>query len=115
LGESPFYFVYLINKGNIMAYTITPLSGIDLNDTQTVAEQALLSGLVTFGPLGAEVFASDGRRYVWAKAGATITTATTTCSINASTFVVTPSAGTYTSPVAAMASGDYGWFSAASV
>ena len=45
----------------------------------------------------------------------TITTATTTCSINASTFVATASAGTYTSPVAAMASGDYGWFSAASV
>ena len=98
-----------------MAYTITPLSGIDLNDTQTVAEQALQAGLVTFGPLGAEIFASDGRRYVWAKAGATITTATTTCSINASTFVATASAGTYTSPVAAMASGDYGWFSAASV
>ena len=99
-----------------MAYTITPLSGIDFNDTQTVAELAANGTTVpTFGPLGAEVFASDGRRYVWAKAGATITTATTTCSINASTFVATASAGTYTSPVAAMASGDYGWFSAASV
>ena len=98
-----------------MAYTITPLSGIDLNDTQTVAEQALLSGLVTFGPLGAETFASDGRRYVWAVAGGAITASTTTCSINASTFVATGSAGTYLSPTAAMASGDYGWFSAASV
>ena len=43
-----------------MAYTITPLSGIDLNDTQTVAEQTANAGLVTFGPLGAEIFASDG-------------------------------------------------------
>ena len=99
-----------------MAYTITPLAGIDLVDTQTVAEQALNGGTTpTFGPLGEEVFASDGRRYVWAKAGAAITASTTTCSINASTFVATASAGTYLSPTAAMASGDYGWFSAASV
>jgi hypothetical protein len=98
-----------------MAFTITPLSGIDLNDTQTVAEQALNGGVVTFGPLGAEVFGSDGRRYVWAKAGSAITASTTTCAINASTFVATGAAGTYLSPTAAMASGDYGWFSAASV
>ena len=98
-----------------MAYTITPLAGIDLVDTQTVAEQTLNAGLVTFGPLGAEVFASDGRRYVWAVAGAAITASTATCSINASTFVATASAGTYLAPTVAMASGDYGWFSAASV
>ena len=98
-----------------MAYTITPLAGIDLNDTQTVAEQALLSGLVTFGPLGAEVFASDGKRYVWAKAGSAITASTATCSINTTTFVATGGAGTYAGPAVAMASGDYGWFGAASV
>jgi hypothetical protein len=98
-----------------MAYTITPLSGIDLSDTQTVAEQALLSGLVTFGPLGAEVFASDGKRYVWAKANATITASTTTCSISPTTFLVTATGGAYTSPAVAMAAGDYGWFGAASV
>ena len=98
-----------------MAYTITPLSGIDLNDTQTAAEQALLSGLVTFGPLGAEVFASDGKRYVWAKAGSTIAASTATCSINTTTFVATGGAGTYAGPAVAMASGDYGWFGAASV
>jgi len=98
-----------------MAFTTLPIAGIDLNDTQTVAEQALQSGLVTFGPLGVETFASDGRRYVWAKAGAAITASTTTCAINASTFVATGAAGTYTSPAVAMASGDYGWFSATSV
>jgi len=98
-----------------MAFTITPLAGIDLNDTQTVAEQALQSGLVTFGPLGAEVFTSAGKRAVWAVAGAAITASTTTCAINASTFVATGAAGAYTSPAVAMASGDYGWFTAASV
>ena len=98
-----------------MAFTITPLAGIDLVDTQTVAEQATTSGLVTFGPLGAEVFASDGLRYVWAKAGEAITASTATCSINTTTFVATASAGTYKAPVTTMASGDYGWFSKASV
>ena len=98
-----------------MAYTITPLSGIDLNDTQTVAEQGLNGGVVTFGPLGAEVFASDGKRYVWAKAGSAITASTATCSINTTTFVATGGAGTYAGPAVAMASGDYGWFGAASV
>lgn len=98
-----------------MAFTITPLAGIDLVDIQTVAEQTTLSGLVTFGPLGAEVFASDGLRYVWAKAGEAITASTATCSINTTTFVATASAGTYKAPVTTMASGDYGWFSKASV
>jgi hypothetical protein len=98
-----------------MAYSTLPIAGVDLVDTQTVAEQALNGGVVTFGPLGAETFASDGKRYVWAVAGAAITASTTTCSINASTFVATASAGTYLSPTATMASGDYGWFAATSV
>jgi hypothetical protein len=98
-----------------MAFTITPLSGIDLNDTQTVAEIALNGVGPSFGPLGAEVFASDGKRYVWAKAGSTIAASTATCSINTTTFVATGGAGLYAGPTVAMASGDYGWFGAASV
>jgi hypothetical protein len=96
-----------------MAFTTLPIAGVDLN--QTVAEQALQSGLVTFGPLGTETFANDGKRYVWAKAGETIAASTATCSINTTTFVATGSAGTYAGPTVAMASGDYGWFSKASV
>ena len=99
-----------------MAYSTLPIAGVDLVDTQTVAEQALNGGTVpTFGPLGAETFASDGLRYVWAKAGEAITASTATCAINASTFVATGAAGTYLSPTTAMASGDYGWFAATSV
>ena len=98
-----------------MAFSTLPIVGVDLVDTQTVAEQATLSGLVTFGPLGTETFASDGLRYVWAKAGEAITASTATCSINTTTFVATASAGTYKAPVTTMASGDYGWFSKASV
>jgi hypothetical protein len=54
-------------------------------------------------------------RYVLGVAGAAITASTATCSINASTFVVTASGGTYLSPAVAVASGDYAWFSKASV
>jgi hypothetical protein len=97
-----------------MAYSTLPIVGVDLNDTQTVAEQALNGGLVTFGPLGAETFASDGKRYVWAKAGTAIAASSATVVINASTFAATLGAGSYFTATS-MASGDYGWFSIASV
>ena len=97
-----------------MAFTTLPIAGVDLVDIQTVAEQATTNG-VSFGPLGVQTFANDGLRYVWAKAGEAITASTATCSINTTTFVATASAGTYKAPVTTMASGDYGWFSKASV
>jgi hypothetical protein len=62
-----------------------------------------------------QTFGSDGLRYVFAQAGAAITASLATCTVNASTFVATASGGTYLSPATAMASGDYGWFSKASV
>ena len=99
-----------------MAYTTLPIAGVDLADTQTVTELATNGTTApTFGPLGTQTFGNDGLRYVWAQAGAAITASTATCSVNASTFVATGSAGTYLSPASAMASGDYGWFSKASV
>jgi len=98
-----------------MAYSTLPIAGVDLVDTQTATELAAQGTPAQFGPLGAQTFGNDGLRYVWAVAGAAITAATTTCSVNASTFVATGSAGTYLSPAVAMASGDYGWFSKASV
>ena len=99
-----------------MAFTTLPIAGVDLVDTQTVADMALNGGTVpNFGPLGVQTFANDGLRYVWAKAGEAITASTATCSINTTTFVATASAGTYKAPTTTMASGDYGWFSKASV
>ena len=98
-----------------MAYSITPLSGVNLVSTTTTNPNSAGTAIPTFGPLGAEVFGSDGKRYVFAQAGAAITASTATCSINASTFVATGSAGSYTSPAVALASGDYAWFSATSV
>ena len=102
-----------------MAYTVLPIAGVLLNTT-TPIEFAYTNGstaesIPAFGPLGAQTYGSDGLRYVFAQAGAAITASTATCSVNASTFVATASAGTYLAPAVAMASGDYGWFSAASV
>jgi len=98
-----------------MAFTTLPIAGVDLVDTQTAAEIAATSTPVNFGPLGVQTFANDGLRYVWAVAGEAITASTATCSINTTTFVATASAGTYKAPTTTMASGDYGWFSKASV
>jgi len=97
-----------------MAYSVLPISGVDLVNTTTTNENSAGTAVPTFGPLGAETFGSDGKRYVFAQAGAAIAASTATCVVNASTFQVTLGAGTYLSG-ASMASGDYGWFSAASV
>ena len=98
-----------------MAYSITPLAGIDLYNTANTNPNSAGTLIATFAPTGAEVFGSDGKRYVFAQAGVAIAASTATCVINASTFVATASAGTYLSPATTMASGDYGWFSKASV
>jgi hypothetical protein len=98
-----------------MSYNITPTSGINLDDKVNTNPNSAGTGVPVNGPLGSQVFGSDGKRYVLGVAGAAVTASTATCSINASTFVVTPSAGAYTSPAVALASGDYAWFAATSV
>ncbi len=97
-----------------MAFSVTPLVGIDLTNTVTAA--AITAGQqVANQLLGVQVWGSDGKRYVFGKANASITASTTACTVNATTFLVTASGGSYTSPATDMVSGDYGWFSAASV
>ena len=97
-----------------MAYSVTPLSGIDLVNTVTAAN--ITAGQQSINQLlGVQVWGSDGLRYVFGKANASITASTTACTVNATTFLVTASGGSYTSPATGMVTGDYGWFSAASV
>jgi len=98
-----------------MSYNITPTSGIDLDSIVQTNPNSAGVAIPTNGPVGAQVFGSDGKRYVLAQAGAAIVASTATCSINASTFVATASAGSYLSPAVALASGDYAWFAVASV
>jgi hypothetical protein len=96
-----------------MAYSVTPLAGIDLVNTTTALEIA--AGYPVNALLGTQVWGSDGRRYVFAKASDSISASDTTCSVDATTFAASNVGGTYDSPAYAMVSGDYGWFSEASV
>ena len=96
-----------------MAYSVTPLVGIDLVNTVTAVQ--FTAGYPINQLLGVQVWGSDGLLYVFGKANATITASTTACTVNTSTFLVTASGGSYTSPATGMVTGDYGWFSKASV
>lgn len=92
-----------------MAYTITPLNGIDFSRVYPVGE------VPSFGPYGAEVFGSDGKIYVFAKAGGAIPASTAVCTVNPTTFAATATGGAYLSPATAMVTGDSAWFAKASV
>ena len=98
-----------------MSYSITPTAGINLDYAVQTNPNSAGTGVPVNGPLGSQVFAADGKRYVLGVAGAAVTASTATCSINASTFVVTASGGTYASPAVAVPSGSYAWFAATSV
>ena len=98
-----------------MAYTVTPVIGVDFNNIVNTNTNSAGTAVPTFGPLGAEVFGSDGKIYVLGQANASITASTTACTVNATTFLVTASGGSYTSPAVDLVSGNVAWFSKASV
>lgn len=100
------------------AFSITPTIGVDLVNTLPAtlyATGGVQQGYTAPYKLGQEVWGSDGKRYVFAQAGGSITASTAVCTVNAGTFQATNSGGSYTSPATNMVTGDYGWFSAASV
>ena len=94
-------------------FTDTPKIGADLNGITLAAD--LAAGKVADARIGSEVLASNGKLYVYAQANASISASTAVCTVNASTFLATAAGGSYTSPATAMATGDRGWFSKASV
>lgn len=98
-----------------MAYSVTPLSGIDLVSLAQTNLNSAGTAVPTIGPLGLEVFGSDGKLYVLAQANASIPASTAVCSIDPATFLVTASGGAYTSTTTALVSGNIAWFSKASV
>lgn len=97
-----------------MAYTVTPLIGADFVNPVTAVNIASGASNIP-GLLGTEMFGSDGKIYVLGKANASIGASTAVCTVNAATFLVTASGGSYLSPATAMVTGDYGWFAKASV
>jgi len=98
-----------------MAFTITPLAGLDLNNIAQTNPNSAGTAVPTVGPLGLEVFGSDGKIYVLGQANASIPASTAVCTVSPTTFMVTASGGSYTSPAYAMVSGDVAFFSKASV
>ncbi len=95
-------------------FTDTPKLGVDLNNTVLATD--LASGAARpMARLGSEVLASNGRLYVYGQANASISASTAVCTVNATTFLVTASGGSYTSPAVAMVTGDQAWFGKASV
>jgi hypothetical protein len=102
-----------------MPYSVLPISGVDLNGNTTVSfaytNGTTAVSIPSFGPLGSQTFGSDGRRYVFARAGGTIAANATSVTINASTFAATSGGGSYISSAESMVSGDYGWFGVTSV
>jgi hypothetical protein len=102
-----------------MAYSTLPIAGINLAvitpSDFVYTNGSTLENIPAFGPIGAETFASDGKRYAFAQAAATIPAGTTACTVNATTFQVTATGGSYVSPAESMVSGDYGWFGVTSV
>lgn len=65
--------------------------------------------------LGSQIWGSDGKRYVYAQANASISASTAVATVSPTTFLATATGGAYTSPATAMVTGDQGWFAAASV
>lgn len=94
-------------------FSITPQAGADCVGITLAAD--LAAGKIADARLGTQVTGSNGRRFVYGQANAAIPASTAVCTVNATTFLATASAGSYLSPATAMATGDRGWFSAASV
>ena len=98
-----------------MAYSVSHIIGPDFNNTVQTNLNSAGTAIPVIGPLGLEAFGSDGKLYVLAQANASIPASTAVCTVNATTFLVTASGGSYTSPAVALVSGDVAWFSKASV
>lgn len=96
-------------------FTVSPVLGVDLNSKTLAADVGPASGAEDAPQLGTQVFGSNGRRYVYAQANATISASDADCTVNATTFLATASGGSYLSPAVDLASGDRAWFSIASV
>jgi hypothetical protein len=98
-----------------MAYSVSHVIGTTLTTTVPTNPNSAGVQIPTEGPLGLQVFGSDGLLYVLAVADATIAASTAVCDIDPETFEVAATGGAYTSPPVALAAGDVAWFSKASV
>jgi hypothetical protein len=100
-----------------MAYSVSHIIGPDFNNAVQTNTNSAGTAIPVIGPLGLEAFGSDGKLYVLAQVGTGVSVPASTGSltINATTFQVTLTGGSYTSPATALAAGDVAWFYKASV
>jgi len=98
-----------------MAYSVSHVIGVDLNDPVDTNLNSAGVAVPTAGPVGLQVFGSDGKLYVLATANASIPASTAVCTVDPTTFLVTATGGAYKSPAIALVSGDFAWFGKASV
>lgn len=99
-----------------MPYSVTPSAGIDVTQVFPATTYGTSASLLKAPfALGHQVWGNDGKLYVFAQANASISASTAVCTVNASTFLATASGGSYLSPATALVTGDYAWFSKASV
>jgi hypothetical protein len=98
-----------------MTYSVSHVIGTSLDTTVNTNLNSAGVAVPTEGPLGLEVFGSDGKLYVLAKANASIPASTAVCTVDPATFLVTATGGAYTSPPVALTSGQFAWFGKASV
>lgn len=98
-----------------MAYSITPTAGINLTTAVNTNPNSAGTATPVNGPLGSEVFGSDGKIYVLGVCGANIAASTAVCDIDPVTFEVAATGGAYSSPAVALTTGQYAWFGKASV
>ena len=88
-----------------MAFTTLGMSGVAYNQVDTAPGFTL----------GTQTFGSDGKLYVYAVAGDDIAADTAVCDVDPATFEVAATGGLYASPAVDVATGNFAWFSKASV
>lgn len=88
-----------------MAFTDTPKIGVDLDSVISPTDYPRLGHRVL-----SMINASDGKIYVFAKAGAEIAADTAVVAINATTGVASASGGAYKAPAVTVPNGSYAWF-----
>jgi len=88
-----------------MAFTDTPKLGVDLGGVISPTDYPRLSHRVL-----SMINGSDGKIYVFAKAGAEISASTTAVAIDAGTGVASASGGSYKSPAVVVPKDSYAWF-----
>jgi hypothetical protein len=98
-----------------MAYSVTPTSGVKLDEVYKATDIAAKTVTVPH-KIGQQVFGDDGRLHVFVKVGSGgIAASQTDISVNATTFVATDGSGSYVGQAVATVENDYCWVSKASV